>query len=306
MGDRTGVSWADKTFNGWKGCARVSAACLLCYAERGTSRWGMDLWGATKPRQIVSEATWRNPYRWQREAERLDRTYRVFGFSWADVFEDRDEVIEARKRFLGIAEDTPRLIWMLLTKRIENVPAMVPWGNSGWPPNVWIGTTVEQQRFAEQRLHHLVRIPAAVRFVSFEPLLGPIDLEPWLGRVPGGQERGIDWIISGGESGPLAKVRPTHPSWFRSLRDQALAYQVPLHHKQNGQFAMPDDVDATGLDVAALNRKGITMWPDGRIVAGPADEPGDGGELLWGVNRRRAGRLLDGQVWDSFPELVAA
>lgn len=327
MGDLTGISWADKTFNGWKGCAKWSAACRWCYAERDTKRWGMDLWGANKPRKIVSEATWRKPYAWNREAERLGLTYRVFGFSWADVFEDRPELIEARKRFLGMVEETTRLIWMLLTKRIENVMDMTPWGDSGWPPNVWIGTSVEQQRFADRRVPHLVRIPAAVRFVSCEPLLGAVDLT----RIPAGSDqqpemvwdvlgkrygvpglwqapmsRGVDWLITGGESGRHAGVRPSHPQWFRDLRDQAVANGVPFHHKQNGEFVSPTEIDTAGMDDVVCNERGITMWPSGRIAAGPAGTAMDGSEMLWRVGRKRAGRRLDGKIWDQFPALVAA
>jgi protein gp37 len=326
MGDLTDISWADKTFNGWKGCAKWSAACRFCYAESGTKRWGMDLWGATKPRQIAAESTWRKPYSWNREAGRLGVTYRVFGFSWADVFESRPELVEPRKRFLGMVEQTPNLIWMLLTKRIENVLEMTPWGESGWPPNVWIGTSVEQQRFANTRVPELLRVPAAVRFVSCEPLLGAVDLtripvpneqQPdlmWdaLGKrygVPGRWQaplvRGVDWVITGGESGRHAGVRPTHPAWYRSLRDQAVVAGVAFHHKQNGEYVDPDEIDTAGMDDVVANERGVTIWPDGKTAAGAQGTCIDGSATLWRVGRKKAGRLLDGKVWAQFPDAPA-
>src|SRR5215207_6054449 len=112
----------------------------------------------------------------------------------ADVFEDRPELDVWRARLWELILATQELDWLLLTKRPELVSTMVPWGER-WPANVWLGTTVENQKWAEERLPHLVAVPAAVRFISAEPLLGPLTIARWL-------ENGLDWVITGGESGP--------------------------------------------------------------------------------------------------------
>jgi protein gp37 len=328
MGDLTDISWADKTFNGWKGCAKVSAACRFCYAERDTKRWGLNVWGTKAERLITSDAYWKRPHAWNRAAARTGETVRVFGFSWADVFERHPDVVDARQRFLQLCEATPALTWMLLTKRPENVAEFTERWAGGWPPNVWLGVSAEKQRFADERIPTLVQIPAAVRFVSVGPTLGAVDLtriphptvqQPdmvWdvLGKrygVPGRWQaplsRGVDWVITEGESGRKPGIRPSHPDWFRTLRDQCVQAGVAFHHKQNGEYASPDQFDTAGMDDVAWNDNGITMWPDGRIAAGPAGTCVDGSEILWRVGRKRAGRLLDGQVWAQFPdEKVAA
>lgn len=294
MGDQTGISWAHKTFNGWKGCAKKSAACRFCYAERDTHRWGMDVWGVKKPRIITADSTWRKPLVWNRQVAETGETCRVFAFSWADVFEDHPDVVEARQRFFDLIERTPALTWMLLTKRPENIGAMAPRWAGGWPPNVWLGVTAEMQRFADERVPLLVQHPAAVRFVSAGPTLGAIDLRPWIHQ--------LSWVITEGESGPLSKIRPSHPQWFRDLRDQCVAASVAYHHKQNGEWSSPDELDTAGMDDVAWNERGLTIWPGGRIAAGPAGTAVDGSEILWPVGRKVAGRLLDGKVWAQFPD----
>lgn len=300
MGDHTGISWAHKTFNGWKGCVKISAACRFCYAERDTSRWGMNVWGAKAPRIITSDGYWRRPHAWNRTAERTGETTRVFAFSWADVFERHPDVVTARQRFLQLIEQTPALTWMLLTKRPENVAEFAERWAGGWPPNVWLGATVEQQRFVAARLSELVKIPAAIRFVSVGPTLGLVDLSPWLGT-------GVQWVITEGESGRKPGIRPAHPAWFRTVRDQCVHAGVAYHHKQNGEWVSPDEIDTAGMDDVAWNENGLTIWPNGRIAAGPAGTCVDGSEMLWRVGRKRAGCLLDGRVWAEFPdEKVAA
>lgn len=323
MGDHTDISWAHKTFNGWMGCAKKSAACRFCYAERDTHRWGKDIWGVKKPRIITSDANWRKPEAWNRKAAETGETVRVFGFSWADVFEDHPDVVTARQRFFDLVERTPALTWMLLTKRPENIGEMAQRWAGGWPPNVWLGVTAESQRFANERIPLLVQHPAAVLFVSAGPTLGAIDMtriphpteqQPemvWdvLGKrygVPGWWQapmsRGVDWVITEGESGALSKARPSHPQWYRDLRDQCVTAGVAYHHKQNGEYVSPDEIDTAGMDDVAWNERGITMWPDGRIAAGPAGTAVDGSEILWPVGRKLAGRHLDGKVWAQFPD----
>lgn len=170
--------------------------------------------------------------------------------------------------------------------------AWQPW--CSWPlPNVWLGTSVEDQHQADRRIPHLLATPAAVRFLSCEPLLGPIEM----GMVPGLQdERGIDWVIVGGESGPGA--RPMHPEWARGLRDQCVAAGVPFHFKQAGEWT----------DDSALKEKpDCVLLGDGRMVRPDewALHVGDPTAVyLARVGKKAAGRELDGRTWDQYPETV--
>jgi protein gp37 len=275
MGDKTLISWTDHTFNPWWGCARWSPGCKNCYADTLARRWGMDdLWHKHGPRRMMSENQWRQPARWNREAAAAGVRAKVFCASMADVFEDHPAVTEARKRLFGVIEDTPHLTWQLLTKRIENVAGMVPWGD-GWPANAWIGTSVEDKRRADARVPELLRLAAAPRrFLSCEPLLGRFDLEPWLaeladvtdpdadapvGAVVDGMERvgthddsqwarttRLDWCILGGESGPGHR-RMSMPA-FTSLVRQCQEARVPVWAKQDSgprsgqQGRIPDDL----------------------------------------------------------------
>jgi protein gp37 len=244
------IEWTDYTFNPWWGCARVSPACRSCYADTLATRYGHDqLWRRKGPRRMMSDAHWKQPLKWNRDAERDGTPKRVFCASMADVFEDHPDVVEPRKRLWDLIENTPRLHWQLLTKRPENVAAMAPWG-ADWPENVWLGTSVENQRWAEARIPHLLAAPARTRFLSCEPLLGPVDLSRWLGVEYGevvgdwipemfaalngrvGPAGGLHWIICGGESG--AKPRATELDWVRTLLGQCEAAGVPAFMKQLG------------------------------------------------------------------------
>ncbi len=148
----------------------------------------------------------------------------------ADVFERRSELNSQRTRLWNLIEQTPWLDWLLLTKRPQNIHQMVPWC-ADWPVNVWLGTTVESQPFAEKRLPFLLQNAAVVRFLSCEPLLGPLDLSAWFrksGLYP------IDWVITGGESGP--RSRPMHPDWVGNILRQCQRARVPFHFKQWGHW----------------------------------------------------------------------
>lgn len=237
MGEKTGISWTHHTFNPWMGCVKVSPACANCYAERETLRWGKELWGSDAPRQVTSDSYWKQPLRWNREAEKAGERRRVFCASLADVFEDRRDLDEHRTRLWNLIEETPGLDWLLLTKRPENVAKLAPslWlpgiatGSGGaWPEHVWLGTTVESQEWANRRIPALVKIPARVRFLSCEPLLGPIDLTPWLGDWQA--RAAIKWVIVGGESGP--RSREMKDEWVRSILAQCKASLVPFFMKQ--------------------------------------------------------------------------
>ena len=247
MGENSKIEWTTHTFNPWAGCTRVSPACENCYAETDTKRYGYVDWGPRATRRVVSEATWRNPIKWNNDAHATGVRARVFCASWADVFEDRPEVVAARIRLWHLIDQTPHLDWLLLTKRPQNIGPMIPVEWRGrWPANVWLGTTVEDQRRAEERIPHLAEHAAVVRFLSVEPLLGEVDLRRYLGTV-------VDWVLVGGESG--AKSRPMQPAWARSVRDQCVRAGVALHFKQWGEF---------GDQLIRLGKKNAGRTLDGR------------------------------------------
>lgn len=242
MSTKTGILWTDSTFNPWWGCVKVSDGCTNCYAETFSKRVGQKIWGpaATTPRRLFGSKHWQEPLKWNTTAEAEGRRHRVFCASMADVFEQHPMLESERLKLWSLIEQTPSLDWQLLTKRPENVLAMVPppWLDN-WPDNVWIGTSVEHQLAADVRIPRLLEIPAPVRFLSAEPLLGPLQLIAWL--VPGlppsdyrsaPVDRGLEWVITGGESGP--HHRPVNLDWVRSIRDQCLAVGVPHFFKQVG------------------------------------------------------------------------
>lgn len=232
MGEQTAISWTDKTFQPWEGCARVSPGCTNCYAEERDRRWhGGEHWGKDAPRKPMSEAYWRGPIKWNAEALASGEPCRVFCASLADVFEDRPDLMLWRSRLFGTILSTPALTWQLLTKRPENVRAMVPgrWLDGYWPHNVWIGTTCEDQQRTDERLPHMAKIPAPVRFLSCEPLLGEIDL---LNHIEPCDMGPSWWLICGGESGP--NYRPMNLDHARSLRQQCITWDIPFWFKQHG------------------------------------------------------------------------
>jgi protein gp37 len=209
---------------------------------------------------------WREPLKWDREARKAGEHRRVFCASLADVFEDREDLDEPRFRMLRTIASTDYLDWLLLTKRpqsiepiLRRIPSPLP-GFSAWDDwcyeisdKVWLGTSVEDQQRADERLPELFEVPAAVRFLSVEPLLGPIDISWWLGTG------GFHWVIVGGESGHGA--RPCDLSWIRSIRDQCRSAGTPLFIKQMGSNPIADFADAT---VNFRDSKGgdIDEWPE--------------------------------------------
>ncbi len=251
MGTLTAISWTDHTFNPWWGCQRVSPGCEHCYAEAFAKRTGNDVWGKAAPRRFFGDKHWAEPLKWNRRAEAEGRQHRVFCASMADVFEDRDDLHDERQRLFELIERTPSLTWQLLTKRPENAARLSPWGFDSWPVNVWLGTTVEDQRRANERIPHLDAIAAEVRFLSCEPLLGGVSLFDagafrfrhgsegyrdfdghWVDGWAEGWENAVEWVIVGGESGP--KFRPMPLPCARSLRDQCQMAGVPFFFKQVG------------------------------------------------------------------------
>jgi protein gp37 len=216
MGEVTSISWTDHTFNPWIGCTKVSPACDHCYAERDNGRRGWVAgWGPGVPRRRTK--TWGDPLKWNRRAEVTGYRPRVFCASLADVF-DNEVNPSWRADLWALIKATPNLHWMLLTKRIGNAPKMLP---PDWPyPHVGLMSTLESQDVFDRDWPKLERIPAAWRGVSAEPLLSPIAI---------GTAR-PDWIIVGGESGPVRRDLPA--AWVRDIRDQCAAAGIPFHFKQ--------------------------------------------------------------------------
>lgn len=321
MAENSKIEWTSHTFNPWRGCTKVSAGCANCYAETlsGRNPGTLGVWGPNGTRVVASEAMWREPVKWNKQAACVCEARppwnmpshapgcpqanrpRVFCASLADVFEDwtgpmvnsfGDQMRlsadgwtneagrgdgcppltmqDVRRRLFALIDATPNLDWLLLTKRPENILSMLPGG--GWikkpcpshtqrfnlecpgcnsknaervdkaRPNLWLGTSVENQAAADARIPHLLRVPAAVRFLSCEPLLGPVDLGQRL-QTPEWKRRraehwkeppvpDLDWVIVGGESGPGA--RPCRVEWIRSIVEQCKAAGVPCFVKQLG------------------------------------------------------------------------
>src|SRR5271155_1261394 len=218
------IEWTDHTFNPWIGCTKVSEACDDCYAEEGDNRWHWTAqgWGPGKPRRRTAAENWKEPLKWDRAAAATGTRSRVFCASLADVF-DREVDPAWRADLWELIRQCPHLDWQLLTKRPQLITSFLPsdWG-SGWP-NVWLGTSVENQPRADQRIPHLVAVPAVVHFLSVEPLLAPISFKSLAD---------IEWIIVGGESGPTP--RPMAPSWVLDIQAQCTSAGIPFFFKQWG------------------------------------------------------------------------
>ena len=252
MAEFSKIEWTDHTFNPWTGCTNVSPGCDHCYAEAWSKRSGHVRWG-NNPRKRTTTAYWQVPLKWNQTASSFEhkhgRRQRVFCASLADVFDNQVDP-EWRYDLFKLIQDTPNLDWLLLTKRPQNIWKMLPrdWGSTGYP-NVWLGTTAEDQLRVTQRWKYMAAIPAVVRFISYEPAIGPLDLP--LQPVP------PDWIISGGESGPGA--RPLEPDWVRRVIDAARQHGVPVFHKQWGRYGnnpLVRDMGMTLAEAEAVDRNG--------------------------------------------------
>lgn len=242
------------TFNPVRGCMKVSAECTHCYAETRDKRFeGGEHWGPNSRRVVASEALWRQPLKWNREAAAAGQRRKVFCASLADVMEDHPDWVEPRKRLFALIVDTPHLDWLLLTKRPENFHRFLPWGglqgSIGWGsqwPNVWLGVTAGTEEMADKRVAILSATPAVCRFVSVEPMLehtNPLACtdcgykrsdQSFYGdhHLCGSQLPQVDWVICGGESGHGARALDL--KWARFLRDQCKEAGVAFFFKQLG------------------------------------------------------------------------
>ena len=340
MSENTKIEWCDHTFNPWEGCQKTGPGCDHCYAELRNARFGGGVainFGPGAPRRRTSAANWALPKRWNAQADAFmaqhGRRQRVFCASLADVF-DNAVPVQWRIELMRLIVETPNLDWLLLTKRIGNAAEMLDvafravhaqrerWADN-IPPHVWIGATIVNQAEADRDIPKLLDVPARVRFLSMEPLLGPVDLThievfggdaeiyPLKGTTDCVDDEGaptddvpaLDWVIVGGESGPGA--RPMHPDWARSLRDQCEAAGVPFLFKQWGEWGEPDSIERTGIAHHGWFEQ------DRRDGGVPRHEwPGpmqNGVELtslrpeVFRVGKKAAGRLLDGHTLDGFP-----
>lgn len=313
-----------ETRNPVTGCDKVSPGCDHCYAEgiarrfAGTPQFPDGFAVTLRPERLEQPLRWRKPRR-------------VFVNSMSDLFhkEVPDEYIAQVFATMARAE---RHTFQVLTKRPARMRALL--GGTGpklfeatsdketaaalcgvpWPlRNVWLGVSAETQETADLRIPRLLDTPAEVRFVSAEPLLGPIDLAQYLSPLedptacsdeehcsPWVRYESLDWVIVGGESGPRA--RPMHPDWARSLRDQCTAAGVAFHYKQSGEwvgFHRPGDPWEWTEPTAYVRDS------DGLVLdAQAAAEDGATFTAMWRVGKKAAGRELDGRTWDEFPEVL--
>jgi protein gp37 len=329
MGNRTEIAWTDSTYNHWEGCQKVGPGCDNCYAEARNARFGGGQavnWGPGAPRRLTSVTNRNNLRRWNAEpflecncgwrgSEKDERKAagcpacghrlmlmkarrRVFCSSLSDVF-DNAVAQDWRDAMFAEMAAAPNLDFLVLTKRIGNVRKMVPasWLKSGgWPAHVWIGATIVDQIEAHRDIPKLVDLPAHVRFLSMEPLLGPVDLSAVL--VPNGILRNmvpaigkLQWVIAGGESGPEA--RPMHPAWARALRDQCADAGVPFLFKQWGEWYAEGQVLAQTVRTPLYGRRLIALDGDERYTQQSVG--------MHKVGKKAAGRKLDGVVHNGFP-----
>lgn len=279
MAKETGIAWTDSSWNPWIGCTKVSPGCDNCYAEVSRPALAMKIhWGAGQPRHRTSIENWKNPVRWNKKAAETGRRWTVFP-SLCDPF-DNEVPDEWRTDLFALIQATPNLTWLLLTKRIGNAAKMAP-GAVGedpyrltFPQNVWLGASVVNQGEADRDLPKLLATPAALRFVSYEPALGPIDFHlesGWCqhckvitsGRIDGhcmdvnspcfagelAMGDALNWIIVGGESNQGGvQARPFSRSWARSTIEQCKAAGVPCFVKQLGSNVMAEN-GAAGIDI---------------------------------------------------------
>lgn len=252
MGQNTKIEWCDHTFNPWIGCTKVSPACDHCYAEAMMDhRLGRVQWGPHGKRERTSAANWKKPLAWNRAAQKAGTRPFVFCASLADVF-DNQVPKEWRRDLFALIRKTPNLIWLLLTKRPQNIGKMLS-DFGGLPRNVALGTSAGTQVEADRNIPALLNaaymLAPAFLFLSAEPLLEALDLRSFLDPCPRWCKRGctasgdeecakalplIDWVIVGGESGKEA--RPVHPDWVRSLRSQCADAETPFFFKQWGEW----------------------------------------------------------------------
>ncbi len=315
MAENTKIEWCDHTFNPWHGCRRISSACDNCYAADIGRRFGVK-WDSGEYKTF-GDKHWQKPLKWQKRAVK-DRTRpRVFCASMGDVF-DKEAPAAERLKLWELIKATPNLDWLILTKRPKLIQEFLPddWGQGGYP-NVWLGTTVENQKMADLRIPYLLEIPAAVRFLSIEPLLGAIDLtlidtskkaRPKMtynclsGKFNASAVTDsfinpkIHWVIAGGETGSGA--RPTHPDWIWNIKTQCAVNNVPFFFKQWGSWCLDGSSNSTcmsALQFQTLNKSAVSSF----IFMGGAFRM----NVMRKVGKKLSGRKLYGETYNEFPDV---
>jgi len=275
VADTTGVSWAHATVNAVVGCEKISPGCKHCYAEIDTTArilrsQGHETWGVLGARRETKG--WKKALRrLHRRALRTGERPRVFVGSLSDPFLVDPVWERVRPSYFEALEAASGFECLMLTKRAENIRAMVPphWLER-WPAHVWPGISVCTQEEADRLIPELLQVPARVRWLSCEPLLEAIDLSFWLnrfsdyGRDPSTRERRLSWVVCGGENAALAKARPFGLGWARDLRDQCAAAEVPFFMKQTGRAPFDEPEPAHLVRLPLLDRAGAdpAEWPE--------------------------------------------
>jgi protein gp37 len=263
MGKETGISWTDSTFNVVWGCEKVSAGCRLCYAE-GTAKFrGFDIWGKDKPRRVLSESYYGQLRKWNDAARAAGTFQLVFTSSMADIMEDHPTVREQFVRLVDQIDKCPWLIFQFLTKRPENYERFLPAHWNPMPWNVWLGTTVENADNIRraQILTANVR-PATIKFVSYEPALGPVDFRLYTRTtIP----TPINWIIYGGESGANGKRVEDDDAWAVDAWAACEKYGAAFWYKQKSGPLSGMRPEILGRTVQVLPELPMPDWfPGGR------------------------------------------
>lgn len=335
MADNSNIHWCDATLNIATGCTRISPGCRECYMYRDYPR--LKAMGQLSYQKTPFEVTLvpnqlEKPLHWMRPR-------RIFPCSMSDIMHD-DIPDDYIANFVDIMACADWHDFLLLTKRTERlvrffhevwptyqrkyayhhkysstatVPYSGPDKKNGWPPNVWLGASVENSDYL-WRLDDLAKCPAAVRWVSYEPALGPLDLSPWLHckhcagmgwgwnhqaerrrcRTCQGKGRVLNWCVYGGESGrlPTPDIRPAHPQWFRDIRDQCIEAQVPQFFKQWGEWTPAPE---------KMNYSQAEAWAQGKPTIAYSS-----GHTMVRVGTKAAGAVLDGQKYQEFPQVIPA
>jgi len=325
------IEWCNATWNPVTGCTRVSEGCRNCWAARlaatrlrnhpryrGLATYP-DLRGVvpswtgevrTHPGLLAQTGRLDHPLHWHGgESPWAGKPRRIFVCSQADLFHERvpDEFIAD---VFAVMSLSTKHVFQLLTKRPRRMAELIQskalvhlMGRphtmeeaivgvcgefqsvpSVWPlPNVWLGVSVEDQKTADERIPLLLQTPTAAHWISYEPALASVNLQSSIGN--------LQWVVAGGESGPNA--RPSHPEWFRVIRNQCEAAGVPYFHKQNGEWLHSSQMDADqvnrALEIHGKNPERVHLWPDGKCSVR--------------IGKKYAGRLLDEREWNEFPRI---
>lgn len=312
-----------ETWNPITGCTKVSEGCANCYAERMSKRLaGRYGYPADEPfRVTLHPDKLEQPMRWKKPRK-------IFVCSMSDLFHSAVP-LEFQLKILKVIKQCPQHTFQILTKRPEQIAMLDYVGGIEFPPNVWLGISAENQQRADERIPELLKVTATVRFVSAEPLIGPLDLTHYLNGCPEPYGGGIHyvshdmaldacepemegmmieeepqwqqtmpelfWVIVGGESGPNA--RPMHPQWARDIRDQCQASGTQFFFKQHGEWCSLDQ--GCGLSIDDLDHKTQIRIIDRDYDKMPGYWPE--AETMIRVGKKAAGRLLDGREWNEMP-----